>query len=101
MTAGPLTPSFGLLLKRYRLAGGLSQEALAERAGISLRAVSDLERGLNRVPRRDTLALLVRALRLAPEEQAALEAAAHVVRAPPPRFRPAKRSVRVPTCCRR
>jgi DNA-binding XRE family transcriptional regulator len=42
--------AFGELLKRYRLAVGLSQERLAERAGLSERAVSDLERGLRRAP---------------------------------------------------
>ena len=35
---------FGELLRRYRVAAGLTQEALAERAGISTRGVSDLER---------------------------------------------------------
>src|SRR5690348_9605102 len=34
--------SFGMLLKRHRVAAGLSQEALAERAALSARAVSDL-----------------------------------------------------------
>src|SRR4051794_31199392 len=40
------TPSltFGMLLKRYRLAAGLTQEGLAERAGVSARGVQDLER---------------------------------------------------------
>src|SRR5579862_2485561 len=41
--AGP--PPFGVLLRRYRQATELSQEALAERAGISLRTVNELERG--------------------------------------------------------
>jgi transcriptional regulator with XRE-family HTH domain len=36
---------FGTLLKRYRQAAGLSQEALAARADLSARAISDLERG--------------------------------------------------------
>jgi hypothetical protein len=36
---------FGHLICRYRLAAGLSQEDLAERAGLSARGVSDLERG--------------------------------------------------------
>ena len=36
----------GSLLQRFRLDAAFSQEALAERAGISVRAVSDLERGL-------------------------------------------------------
>jgi transcriptional regulator with XRE-family HTH domain len=56
--------TFGELLKRHRLAAGLTQEALAERAALSARAVSDLERGVNRAPRRDTVDLLTAALAL-------------------------------------
>jgi transcriptional regulator with XRE-family HTH domain len=41
---------FGLLLKRHRLAAGLSQDELAERAGLSRRGISDLERGTRRTP---------------------------------------------------
>lgn len=67
---------FGALLKRYRLAAGLSQEALAARASLSTRAVSDLERGLSRAPRYDTLDLLTRAMDLSAEQRAALFAAA-------------------------
>jgi transcriptional regulator with XRE-family HTH domain len=37
---------FGALLKRYRQAAGLTQEALAGQAGLSIRTISDLERGL-------------------------------------------------------
>jgi transcriptional regulator with XRE-family HTH domain len=37
--------TFGALLKRSRMAAGLTQEALAERANLSTRAVSDLESG--------------------------------------------------------
>src|SRR5215831_3409249 len=68
--------TFGALLKRYRMAAGLTQEALAERASLSTRAVSDLERGLSRVPRYDTLDLLTRAMNLEAEPRAALFAAA-------------------------
>jgi predicted ATPase/transcriptional regulator with XRE-family HTH domain len=68
--------AFGALLKRYRLARALTQEALAERAGVSVRAISDLERGVNRAPRRETLDLLAQALSLAPRQRAALTAAA-------------------------
>ncbi len=68
--------TFGALLKRYRMAAGLTQEALAERASLSTRAVSDLERGLSRAPRYDTLDLLTRAMNLEAEPQAALFAAA-------------------------
>jgi hypothetical protein len=35
-------PSFGALLRRYRLAAGLSQETLADRARLSVRAISAL-----------------------------------------------------------
>jgi transcriptional regulator with XRE-family HTH domain len=38
-------PTFGTLLRQYRLAAGLTQMALAERAGLSLRGLSDLARG--------------------------------------------------------
>jgi predicted ATPase/class 3 adenylate cyclase len=56
-------PSFAALLRRYRRAAGLTQEQLAERAGLSARAVSDLERG-DRSARRSTLDCLVPALGL-------------------------------------
>ncbi|MBA2284329.1 MAG: XRE family transcriptional regulator, partial [Ktedonobacteraceae bacterium] len=67
---------FGALLKRYRMAAGLTQEALAERASLSARAVSDLERGLSRAPRYDTLDLLTRAMNLEASQRATLFAAA-------------------------
>jgi predicted ATPase/transcriptional regulator with XRE-family HTH domain len=57
-------PLFGDLLRRHRLAAGLSQEALAERAGISAEGISALERGYRRSPQRETLALLAGALAL-------------------------------------
>jgi len=69
--------SFGTLLKRYRQAAGFSQEALAARAELSARTISDLERGLNRAPRYDTLELLMSALSLSEQQQALLRAAAH------------------------
>ena len=43
---------------------GLTQEELAETAGISARAVSDLERGVNRTAHKDTAQLLAAALGL-------------------------------------
>jgi predicted ATPase/DNA-binding XRE family transcriptional regulator len=79
-------PRFGLLLKRHRLSAGLSQEALAERAGVSWRTISDLERGVKQGPRGSTLRLLADALALGTEERAALHASAappHEVVAPP------------------
>lgn len=67
---------FGALLKRYRRAAGLSQEALAEKAGLSVRAISDLERGVNHAPRFATLELLIGALPLSSQQQDFLKAAA-------------------------
>jgi transcriptional regulator with XRE-family HTH domain len=57
--------SFAEVLRHARLAAGLSQEELAERAGISVRGLSDLERGISRAPRLHTLAQLANALGLA------------------------------------
>jgi transcriptional regulator with XRE-family HTH domain len=45
---GRAQASFGALLKRHRVAAGLSQESLAERARLSARAISAYERGLRR-----------------------------------------------------
>src|SRR5262245_51768841 len=45
--------SYRVLLRRHRLAAGLTQEELAERAGLSVRGVQDLERGLRRTPHAD------------------------------------------------
>jgi predicted ATPase/DNA-binding XRE family transcriptional regulator len=69
--------SFSTLLKHYRQAAGLSQETLAARAGLSARAISDLERGINRTPRYDTLEFLSGALSLSSQQHALLQAAAH------------------------
>jgi transcriptional regulator with XRE-family HTH domain len=67
---------FGTLLRRYRLAAGLTQEELAERARLSVRAITDLERGARRVPRKDTVHLLATALALPARERSAFEATA-------------------------
>ena len=69
-------PSFGTLLASYRRAAGLTQEALAERAGLSVRGISDLERGQRTAPQAHTVRALAAALRLEAPERAALEAAA-------------------------
>jgi predicted ATPase/DNA-binding XRE family transcriptional regulator len=71
----PYPLPFGTRLKRERQARGLTQEALAARAGLSARAISDLERGINRAPRRETLRLLAEALQLSAEARFRLEAA--------------------------
>ncbi len=85
---------FGLLLKQFRLAADLTQEALAERAGMSRRGLQDLERGTRR-PRRETVELLATALELPASDLAAFLAAARQgttsltsgsAAAPPPPF---------------
>ncbi|HEY1882876.1 MAG TPA: helix-turn-helix domain-containing protein [Candidatus Cybelea sp.] len=67
---------FGVLLRHHRLAAGLSQEALAERARMSADGISALERGHRRTPQRETLTLLAGALTLTDEQRRAFAAAA-------------------------
>jgi tetratricopeptide (TPR) repeat protein/transcriptional regulator with XRE-family HTH domain len=74
------TDGFCELLSRFRALAGMTQEELAHDAGISLRAVGDMERGRTRGPQRHTVQSLARALRLAPAEAAALEQAAQAGR---------------------
>ncbi len=77
--------AFGVLLRRYRIAANLSQEALAERAGLNAVSIGQLERGVRRTPRLETVRLLADALGLAEAERAALtEAARSAPDLPPP-----------------
>jgi transcriptional regulator with XRE-family HTH domain len=48
---------FGDLLRRHRLAAGLTQEELAAQAGLSVRGLSDLERGVPRAERPSSCSL--------------------------------------------
>jgi DNA-binding XRE family transcriptional regulator len=59
---------FADLLKRLRLAAALTQEELAERARLSVRGLSDLERGARTHPYKHTVQQLIRALDLKGEE---------------------------------
>jgi transcriptional regulator with XRE-family HTH domain len=72
----PLPADFGQLLRRLRVAAGLSQQGLAEAAGVATRTVSDLERGINLTARRDTARLLADALGLTDADRADFEARA-------------------------
>jgi predicted ATPase len=63
---------FGELLRRFRLVAGFSQEALAERAGLSVDAIAALERGRRSRPRPFTVRLLADALALEAADRAAL-----------------------------
>jgi transcriptional regulator with XRE-family HTH domain len=63
--------SFGSELRRLRLLAGLSQEMLAERAGLSTASIAAYERNRRRRPYANTLASLATALELAPVHFAA------------------------------
>lgn len=62
MAEAPVT--FAAVLRKLRTSVRLTQEELARAANLSLRAVSDLERGVATNPHRDTVRLLADALHL-------------------------------------
>src|SRR6185437_8710427 len=62
-------------LRRHRLAAGLTQEALAERAGLGVRSIQALERGESR-PHRDTARALAAGLGLDQQARATFLAVA-------------------------
>lgn len=68
--------SLGQMVRRFRLGAALSQEELAEQSGLSARQISDLERGLRKSPRLETIRMLSAALTLGDEARADLLAAA-------------------------
>jgi tetratricopeptide (TPR) repeat protein len=87
---GPLEQSFGRLLCSLRLKAGLTQEELAERSGVSVRALSDIERGRTTRPYRDSVERLADALRLSgPARQHFLDTARGRGTAPAPPVPPA------------
>ena len=67
---------FAGVLRQLRAEARLTQEELAEAAGLSPRSVSDLERGINRTARKDTAFLLAGALGLAEPVRSLFVAAA-------------------------
>ncbi|MER7753774.1 AAA family ATPase [Kitasatospora sp. NPDC097643] len=67
--------TLGRLLRELRHAAGLTQEELAEAAGLAARSIRDLERGRRERPQRRTLEVLASALGLAEADAAALFAA--------------------------
>ena len=68
--------SFAGLLRQLRGEARLTQEELAEAAGLSPRSISDLERAVNLTARKDTARLLADALDLAGPARAEFVAAA-------------------------
>lgn len=67
---------FGVLLRELRHRSGLTQKELADLAGLSVRAVRDLEHGRVSRPRKETVRLLAEALRLREGRRAVFLAAA-------------------------
>lgn len=77
------TTAFGAVLRHFREAAGLSQERLAERSGLSLRGISDLERGVRTAPRLETVCMLADGLGLSGDDRAELFAARNAANAQP------------------
>jgi transcriptional regulator with XRE-family HTH domain len=82
MPAPDWDDSFGAVLARLRHAAGLTQERLADRAELSVRAISSLECG-SRHPRRLTLDRLATALGLTADQRGELVRAAQAQRRRP------------------
>ena len=71
-----MSATFGEQLRRYRLAAGLTQAALAELANLSEQGISMLERGTRSRPRPETIDALIAALKLDTDAGASLRRAA-------------------------
>lgn len=84
-------PAAASLLRKHRRAAGLSQSALAGRSGVSANAISEIERGFSRGPRRSTIQLIADALGLSAAERTALEHSIDRHRRPPRATSPASR----------
>jgi predicted ATPase/transcriptional regulator with XRE-family HTH domain len=89
--------TLGASLKKLRLSAGMTQEELAERAGISARSVSDVERGLRSVVHHDTALRLASALGLADHQLRKFDALARGRELSPLPVPPAGRLPLVPT----
>ncbi len=71
--------SFGELLRRYRLASGLSQEELAERSGLAVRTIANMERGRTARPHRRSVRSLADALELSEPARQQLDRASRLL----------------------
>jgi transcriptional regulator with XRE-family HTH domain len=67
-----VSPSFGELLRHYRHRAGFTQTELTERSDLSIYSISNVERDLPHVPRRDTIRRLCAALHLSVPDQMTL-----------------------------
>ncbi|MGA5639509.1 ATP-binding protein [Streptomyces cinereoruber] len=95
-TADTARGEFASLLSVLRRRAGLSREELAHLAGVSVRALADMERGRTRGPQRRTVAALVAALAPAGAEAEALERAAAAGRPRPKQAPLAQAGLRLP-----
>jgi transcriptional regulator with XRE-family HTH domain len=73
---------FGVQLRRLRTAAGLTQEALAEKARVSVDAISTLENGRRQRPHPQTVALLAAGLGLGDDERERFAGLARPARRP-------------------
>jgi transcriptional regulator with XRE-family HTH domain len=73
----------GRLLRGFRHAAGLTLEEMAHRSGVSVRAISDMERGRSRSPHARTLTALAATLRLNDADRRLLLAASNAAPTPP------------------
>lgn len=76
----PEAASFGGLVRSYRRSQGLTQEELAERAGLSERAIRAIELGARHLPRTETVHLLANALALTDQERETFHVASRRLR---------------------
>jgi predicted ATPase/DNA-binding XRE family transcriptional regulator len=67
-----MADSFGDLLRRFRIAASLTQEALAERCRISPVTIAAIEQGRRKAPRLSTVRLIAEALELSAADRASL-----------------------------
>ena len=80
MSAGRARASarFGELLRQHRLVSGLSQEELAERAGLAVRTIANMERGRTARPHRRSVRSLAGALALSELQREQLDRASRI-----------------------
>jgi predicted ATPase/DNA-binding XRE family transcriptional regulator len=76
--------AFGDHVRLHRRGAGMTQEELAERAGLSVRNIRGIEAGAHHVPRQETLGLLAEALMFEPAQRIELERLARSLRPRPP-----------------
>ncbi|MEO8257272.1 MAG: helix-turn-helix domain-containing protein [Acidobacteriota bacterium] len=91
----PSAQPFGAHLKALRDAAGFTQEELATIAGLSVHAISALERGERKRPQTDTVRALAAALDLAPAARDVFVASARGLSADAP-SEPGRRALPVP-----